>query len=99
MLAPLTPPPPPLQVSAVQVSPTQVSIDIFTTKQHMELKSDIQIKGTFVTVDQVVIWSGRRVVVYEFSPDAQHARVVGKILTMLGVYVICMGFVCGWVGK
>ena len=44
----------------------------------MELKSDIQIQGTFVTVDQVVIWSGRRVVVYEFSPDAQHARVVGK---------------------
>ncbi|XP_043233356.1 intraflagellar transport protein 140 homolog [Amphibalanus amphitrite] len=65
-------------VSAVQVSPTQVSIDIFTNKQHMELKSDIQIQGTFVTVDQVVIWSGRRVVVYEFSPDAQHARVVGS---------------------
>ncbi|XP_037074398.1 intraflagellar transport protein 140 homolog isoform X2 [Pollicipes pollicipes] len=65
-------------VSAVQVSPTQLSIDIFTTKQHMELKSDIQIQGTFVAVDQVVIWSGRRVVVYEFSPDAQHARVVGS---------------------
>lgn len=38
-----------IQVTAVQVSPSQLAIENFTTGYHQDLKTDIHIKGVFVT--------------------------------------------------
>ena len=67
-----------LQVSAVQVAPSKLSIDLHAASSHLELKADLQITGVYVSIDHILIWNGKRMVVYEISADSNRMRVVGK---------------------
>jgi intraflagellar transport protein 140 len=56
------------QVGGVQVAPGHLSIESFTVGAVQDLKTDIHIKGVFVSKDHVTVWNGKRVVVYELQP-------------------------------
>ncbi|XP_068452167.1 intraflagellar transport protein 140 homolog, partial [Clinocottus analis] len=58
------------QVAAVQLTPTQLNVTLFTTGVHLALQSDMHIKGVYVTKDSVTVWSGKQVTVYELSGTA-----------------------------
>ncbi|KAM9305481.1 intraflagellar transport protein 140 homolog [Gastrophryne carolinensis] len=55
------------QVAAVQVAPSQLSITYFSTGATHSLKTDMYIKGVFVTKDFVAMWNGKQVIVYELA--------------------------------
>ncbi|KAL0984320.1 hypothetical protein UPYG_G00139910 [Umbra pygmaea] len=55
------------QVAAVQVSPTQLSLTMFSTNTQLSLRSDMHIKGVCVTKEAVTVWNGKQVTVYESS--------------------------------
>lgn len=65
------------QVSVVQVSPTQLSVDVFSGGNHLELRAEIQVRGVHNSVDHLLIWNMKKMVVYEITSDATHLRVVG----------------------
>ncbi|XP_050709384.1 intraflagellar transport protein 140 homolog [Eriocheir sinensis] len=66
------------QVSVVQVSPTQLSVDVFSGGNHLELKAEIQVRGVHNSVDHLLLWNMKKMVVYEITSDATHLRVVGS---------------------
>ncbi|XP_040032624.2 intraflagellar transport protein 140 homolog [Gasterosteus aculeatus] len=55
------------QVAALQLTPTQLSITMFTSGEHLALQADMHVKGVCVTKDSVTVWSGKQVTVYELS--------------------------------
>uniref|UniRef100_A0AAQ4QPL0 Intraflagellar transport 140 homolog (Chlamydomonas) n=1 Tax=Gasterosteus aculeatus aculeatus TaxID=481459 RepID=A0AAQ4QPL0_GASAC len=55
------------QVAALQLTPTQLSITMFTSGEHLALQADMHVKGVCVTKDAVTVWSGKQVTVYELS--------------------------------
>lgn len=65
------------QVSVVQVSPTQLSVDVFSGGNHLELRAEIQVRGVHNSVDHLLLWNMKKMVVYEITSDATHLRVVG----------------------
>lgn len=66
-----------LQVCVVQESPTQLSVDVFSADNHLEFRADIQVRGVHNTVDHLLIWNMKKMVIYEITSDATHLRVVG----------------------
>ncbi|XP_068236628.1 intraflagellar transport protein 140 homolog isoform X1 [Palaemon carinicauda] len=66
------------QVSVVQVSPTQLSVDVFSGGSHLELRSEIQVRGVNNTVDHLLLWNLKKMVIYEITSDATHLRVIGS---------------------
>ncbi|XP_048575888.1 intraflagellar transport protein 140 homolog isoform X2 [Nematostella vectensis] len=76
------------QVAAVQVSPSQLTIENFSTAYHQDLKTDIHIKGVFVTKSHTTIWNGKRVVTYEVSPDKAMVRAEGSFSSDSPVVVV-----------
>ncbi|CAH1793664.1 unnamed protein product [Owenia fusiformis] len=65
----------------VQTGPSNLSIDNFATSTHQDLKTDIQIKGTYTTGENVAIWNGRKLVVYEITGDKSTIRAAGTFST------------------
>ncbi|CAH1793658.1 unnamed protein product [Owenia fusiformis] len=68
----------------VQTGPSNLSIDPidnFATSTHQDLKTDIQIKGTYTTGENVAIWNGRKLVVYEITGDKSTIRAAGTFST------------------
>eukprot|EP00795_Rhopilema_esculentum_P000551 gene551-10237_t len=65
------------QVGAVQVSPSHLCVDFFATNFVHDLKTDIQIKGVYVTKSHTTIWNGKKVVVYEVAQNKSFVRVAG----------------------
>ncbi|KAF4520565.1 hypothetical protein B566_EDAN011118 [Ephemera danica] len=65
-------------ISAVQVAPNQLSVDLLNSEGHMELCCDMQIKGVFVSSEYIVIWGSKRLVVYEIHQQSKHLKVVGS---------------------
>ncbi|XP_047485121.1 intraflagellar transport protein 140 homolog [Penaeus chinensis] len=66
------------QVCVVQESPTQLSVDVFSADNHLEFRADIQVRGVHNTVDHLLIWNMKKMVIYEITSDATHLRVVGS---------------------
>lgn len=64
------------QVSVVQVSPTHLSVDVFSGGSHLELRAEIQVRGVHNSVDHLLLWNMKKMVVYEITSDATHLRVV-----------------------
>ncbi|XP_037319020.2 intraflagellar transport protein 140 homolog [Pungitius pungitius] len=60
------------QVAALQLTPTQLSITLFASGEHLALQSDMHIKGVCVTKDTVMVWSGKQVTVYGLSGTVLH---------------------------
>ncbi|CAB3998982.1 intraflagellar transport 140 homolog, partial [Paramuricea clavata] len=61
-------------VAAIQISPSQLTIENFATDYCHDLKTDIHIKGVYMLKDHVIVWDGKRVVVYEVSSDMVMVR-------------------------
>ncbi|XP_075035600.1 intraflagellar transport protein 140 homolog [Mixophyes fleayi] len=55
------------QVAAIQVAPSQLSLTYFSTGTIHSLKTDMYIKGVFITKDSVAVWNGKQVTVYELT--------------------------------
>ncbi|KAJ7347632.1 hypothetical protein OS493_039919, partial [Desmophyllum pertusum] len=53
---------------------SQLAIENFTTDYHQDLKTDIHIKGVFVTKSHTAIWNGKKVVIYEVASDKSMVR-------------------------
>ncbi|KAJ7984508.1 hypothetical protein DPEC_G00355540 [Dallia pectoralis] len=58
------------QVAAVQLTPTQLRLSVFSTDALLALHSNVHIKGVCVTKDTVTVWNGKQVTVYESSGTA-----------------------------
>ncbi|KAG8433191.1 hypothetical protein GDO86_017467 [Hymenochirus boettgeri] len=55
------------QVAAIQVAPTQLNVTYINTETTHNLRTDVYIKGVFVTKSIVVVWNGKTVTVYELT--------------------------------
>ncbi|RMX59262.1 hypothetical protein pdam_00005737 [Pocillopora damicornis] len=77
-----------LELAAVQVSPSQLAIENFTTGYCQDLKTDIHIKGVFVTKGHTAIWNGKKVVVYEVASDKSLVRAEGSFNSDSAVVVV-----------
>lgn len=73
------------QVSAVQVSPSQLVIEVELKEDRgkchtLELSTDLQVKGVAVTADHVALWSSKTLVVYQLSTEGlgEDARITSK---------------------
>ncbi|KAK2157995.1 hypothetical protein LSH36_179g04000 [Paralvinella palmiformis] len=69
------------EVAVVQTGPMQLSIDLFHSNSHQDLKADIKIKGVYNTRDHIAIWDGKKVVVYEINNDNSMIRAAGTFLS------------------
>ena len=56
-------------ITAVQVSPTKINVYLDDKEEASVLVADIQVRGIFVTAENVVVWNGHRVVVYDILHD------------------------------
>ncbi|XP_062847169.1 intraflagellar transport protein 140 homolog isoform X2 [Trichomycterus rosablanca] len=52
------------QVAAVQLSPTQLSLNYFSSHTLLQLHTDTQVRAVQVTKDSVIAWDGRSIHVY-----------------------------------
>lgn len=75
-------------MSAVQVAPNQLSVDLLDSEGHMELCCDIQVKGVFVNSEHIIIWGTKRVIVYELHRQTKHLKVIGSFACECGGAVI-----------
>lgn len=58
------------QTAAVQSGPMKLSVEFFGTDQYQDLNTDIQITGIFTTKENIAIWNGKKLVIYEISTDS-----------------------------
>ncbi|ELT94193.1 hypothetical protein CAPTEDRAFT_114177 [Capitella teleta] len=63
--------------AVIQTGPMQLSVDVFSTLNHHDLKTDVKIKGVYNTKEAVAIWDGRKVVIYEVSGENSIIRAAG----------------------
>ncbi|XP_069761379.1 intraflagellar transport protein 140 homolog isoform X2 [Narcine bancroftii] len=62
------------QVAAIQVAPNQLSLVFFSSGIQLMLRTDIHVKGVYVTKDVVVVWNGKHISVFElFGPSLRNA--------------------------
>ena len=64
-------------MSAVQVSPSELIVECHNTGLVLSVKTDLPIKGVFVTHEDVAVWSGKKLAVYAFSQDKALVRNAG----------------------
>lgn len=64
--------------AAVQTGTMQLSVDIFSSGMHFDLKTDIQVKGVCTTKNALAICDGKQVVVYEVSESSSTFCVAGS---------------------
>ncbi|XP_062330983.1 intraflagellar transport protein 140 homolog isoform X2 [Osmerus eperlanus] len=57
------------QVAAVQLTPSQLSLTLFSTTTQLTLRSDMHIRGVCVTKNAVTVWNGKQVTVHEMAGD------------------------------
>lgn len=69
------------QTAVVQFGPSSLSIEVFATNMHHDLKTDIQVKGIYTTKDVLAVWNGRRVIIYEYSEDKTTIKASGSFTT------------------
>ncbi|XP_071106694.1 intraflagellar transport protein 140 homolog [Haliotis cracherodii] len=69
------------QTAVVQYGPSSLSIEVFATGNHHDLKTDIQVKGVCTTKDVLAVWNGKRVIIYEYSADKLVLKAAGSFTT------------------
>ncbi|XP_070580461.1 intraflagellar transport protein 140 homolog isoform X2 [Ptychodera flava] len=74
------------EVACVQVSPSVLSIDMYSSGIHHDLKTDIHIKGVYASKEHVAIWNGRKVVTYEIGPSIRAVGTFTTESTIVAVY-------------
>ncbi|XP_071962146.1 intraflagellar transport protein 140 homolog [Antedon mediterranea] len=61
------------EICVVQTGPNTLSVDMFANKTHHNVNTDIHVKGVYVSKEHMVIWNGRKAVVYEIGQQAIRA--------------------------
>ncbi|GFO12432.1 intraflagellar transport protein 140 homolog, partial [Plakobranchus ocellatus] len=69
------------QTAVVQYGPGALSLEMFSAGKHHDLKTEIQVKGICTTKDALAVWNGKRVIVYEFTPDKSMVKAAGTFAT------------------
>ncbi|XP_052071458.1 intraflagellar transport protein 140 homolog isoform X2 [Mytilus californianus] len=69
------------QTAVVQYGPSSLSIEMFATGQHHDLKTEIQVKGIYTTKDALALWNGRRVITYDYAQDKASIKAAGTFTT------------------
>ncbi|KAK7111421.1 intraflagellar transport protein 140 homolog [Littorina saxatilis] len=69
------------QIAVVQYAPSALAIEVFSSGTHHDLKTDIQVKGSYTTKDAVAVWNGKRVILYEISADKSILKAAGQFTT------------------
>ncbi|KAB7493708.1 Intraflagellar transport protein [Armadillidium nasatum] len=64
------------KVSVVQVSPTQLIVEVFSSKSVLDVKTDIQVRGVSNTNEHIVVWNNKRMVVYEINTLSSNTRII-----------------------
>ncbi|RXG67160.1 hypothetical protein Avbf_13031 [Armadillidium vulgare] len=64
------------KVSVVQVSPTQLVVEVFSSKSVLDVKTDIQVRGVSNTNEHIVVWNNKRMVVYEINTLSSNTRII-----------------------
>ncbi|KAI8812149.1 hypothetical protein BJ742DRAFT_706226 [Cladochytrium replicatum] len=67
-------------VSAVQTSPTKVSL-VTTSKKSLEAITSIRIRGVAISKQHFVVWNGKYAEVYEFSQELSSTQLLGVLTT------------------
>lgn len=62
----------------MQVSPTQLVVEVFSSKSVLDVKTDIQVRGVSNTNEHIVVWNNKRMVVYEINTLSSNTRIIGK---------------------
>ena len=65
-------------MSAVQISPAELLVECYGTGLIHTVKMDMNVRGVYVTQDNVGVWSGRKLTVHAFSQDKQQVRNAGR---------------------
>uniref|UniRef100_A0A4W3HUQ7 Intraflagellar transport 140 n=1 Tax=Callorhinchus milii TaxID=7868 RepID=A0A4W3HUQ7_CALMI len=61
------------QVAAVQVAPNLLNLTTFSSGTQQALRTNIHVKGTFVTKETVTVWNGKSITVFEpFGPSMKN---------------------------
>ncbi|XP_048407747.2 intraflagellar transport protein 140 homolog isoform X1 [Stegostoma tigrinum] len=62
------------QVAAIQVAPNQLSLTFFSSENQQMLRTDMHVKGVYVTKEIVAVWNGKHATVFEtFGPSLRNA--------------------------
>ncbi|XP_041061994.1 intraflagellar transport protein 140 homolog isoform X2 [Carcharodon carcharias] len=62
------------QVAAMQVAPNQLSLTFFSSGNQQMLRSDMHVKGVYVTKETIAVWNGKHTTVFEpFGPSLRNA--------------------------
>lgn len=73
------------QVAVVQTGPANLSVDLFSKGTHLELKTDVHVRGICNTKDNLAIWNGKKAVIYEIGLTI---RAAGTFVTESPVLVL-----------
>ena len=58
----------------------QISVNLFSGNSHVELNAEIQVRGIHNTVDHILIWNLKKMVIYEITSDTTNFKAAGKWL-------------------
>ncbi|XP_078096576.1 intraflagellar transport protein 140 homolog isoform X2 [Mustelus asterias] len=62
------------QVAAMQVAPNQLNLTSFSSGNQQMLRTDMHVKGVYVTKETIVVWNGKHTTVFEpFGPSLRNA--------------------------
>ncbi|XP_072337471.1 LOW QUALITY PROTEIN: intraflagellar transport protein 140 homolog [Scyliorhinus torazame] len=62
------------QVAAMQVAPNQLNLTFFSSGNQQMLRTDMHVKGVYVTKETVAVWNGKHTTVFEpFGPSLRNA--------------------------
>ncbi|KAK7004477.1 intraflagellar transport protein 140 [Biomphalaria glabrata] len=76
------------QNAVVQFGPNSISIEIFISSLHHEIKTEIQVKGIYTTKDTLAVWNGKKVIIYEFTSDKSSLKTAGSFATESMIIVL-----------
>lgn len=62
----------------MQTAPLLLAIDAVSGDSHVTLKSDVPVKGVYVTLENVAVWSGKKVVVHDLGVPSLSIREKSK---------------------
>ncbi len=64
-------------MSAVQVAPSGVIVEVHGTGMIHNIKPSMYVRGVAVSREEVIMWSGRMLNAYSFSQDKPTVRDIG----------------------
>ncbi|CAM1291051.1 IFT140 (predicted) [Pycnogonum litorale] len=66
------------EIGGVQISANQVSLFYYSHNVCVDLKTDIQITGLYVSTNYVAVWSTNKLILYEYDAGSSHITPAGN---------------------